>query len=88
MTATSEKLRQVIADTFGTRVPAVKPEDHLSTLGLDSLDVVELEMACETAFGFLFAPDLSDGFGPNPSIADVIATIDQRVAASKETVTL
>lgn len=86
--STADRVVTILVDHLGSRARevAAAPETKMSALGADSLDVVELEMACEDAFGFRFATD--DGFPDDPTFRQVVELIDAEVAASREPVAL
>lgn len=47
-----EKVAEMIADQLGISIDSIEPDTSLiEDLGADSLDVVELIMACEDEFG-------------------------------------
>ena len=59
------------------KVESIKPEMELKSLGLDSLDLVEVMMQIEEEFNIEFSNDEMLAF---TTVADVIADIERKVA--------
>jgi len=86
--STADRVVTILVEILGScaREIAAAPATKMSALGADSLDVVEIEMACEDAFGFRFATD--DGFPSDPTFRQVVELVDAECAASREQVAL
>jgi acyl carrier protein len=58
MSSTAEKVKEIIIDQLGVAADDVKPEaSFVEDLGADSLDLTELIMAMEEAFGVEIADE-------------------------------
>ncbi|MBF0480906.1 MAG: acyl carrier protein [Desulfovibrionaceae bacterium] len=58
MSSTAEKVKEIIVDQLGVAAGDVKPEaSFVEDLGADSLDLTELIMAMEEAFGVEIADE-------------------------------
>lgn len=68
-----EKVSQVIAESLGCELGAVKPEATLQELGADSLAAVELMMAMEEATGVSIEDEAMAGLKTVGDIMDYIA---------------
>lgn len=68
------KIEQVFKEMLN--LTSIEPEMELKTLGLDSLDLVELMMKLEEEFGIEFTDDEMLGF---ETIADVTADITKKL---------
>lgn len=55
-----EAIRRLVAEQAGSRFEAVLPTSTLQSLGFDSLDDVELSMAIEDEFEFVFSEEECD----------------------------
>ncbi len=77
---TAEKVKEIIVEQLGVNPDQVKPEaKFVEDLGADSLDVVELVMAFEEAFG----ADIPDEDAEKlTSVGDVIAYIEKKTEGS------
>ena len=51
MSDTLDRVKKVLQDGFEVDPAKVTPESTLASLGLDSLDTVEVVMQCEDEFG-------------------------------------
>lgn len=69
------RIEKIFADLL--KVKDIKPEMELKSLGLDSLDLVEVMMKIEEEFNIEFSNDEMLGF---ITVADVIADIDKKLA--------
>lgn len=83
---TLDRVKAILVTHLGPPAEGATPETRMSAMGADSLDVVEIEMFAEDTFGFRFGD--AGGFGSDPTIAEVVALIDERVAAGREQVAL
>lgn len=75
--ATFDRVKAILVDLHGHKAEAATPETTIEDVGGDSLDAVELEMACEDAFGFRLTMGDADGFGSNPTLAHVVEVVDR-----------
>ena len=73
---TFEKVAKIIADNRETDIATIQPDTSLDSLGLDSLDTVELVMAFEEEFGITIEVQ-QDGF---KTVGDIVALIDGLLA--------
>lgn len=72
MSDTLERVKKVLQDGFEVDPAKVAPESTLASLGLDSLDTVEVVMQCEEEFGIEIDQE------SNPStVGEFVAVIDQ-----------
>ena len=73
---TIEKVKAIIADQLDIDVEKITEATSLSEdLGADSLDIVEMMMSIEEAFGIEIDDDAAKDF---KTIADLIAYIDAK----------
>jgi acyl carrier protein len=76
---TAEKVKALIIEQLGVDEDEVTPDARFDDdLGCDSLDSIELLMACEEEFG-LEIPD--EAIETCPRVKDMVEYIDQRLAA-------
>lgn len=68
------KIEQIFRDLL--KVDDVKPEMELKSLGLDSLDLVEVMMKIEEEFDIEFSNDEMLAF---TTVADVIADLEKKL---------
>ena len=74
ISATFEKVRDIIAKQLSVKVEDVKPESNIAEdLGADSLDLVEILMSLEDEFG-ISIPD--EAISQIKTISDVVEFID------------
>lgn len=74
VSATFEKVRDIIAKQLSVKVEDVKPESNIAEdLGADSLDLVEILMSLEDEFG-ISIPD--EAIPQIKTISDVVEFID------------
>ncbi len=79
MQALSERVNSIVTDQLGVDKESLSPEANLlDDLGADSLDVVELVMALEEAFG-IEVPD--DDVENIRTIGDIVQYIEARAQA-------
>ncbi len=79
MQALSERVNLIVTDQLGVDKESLSPEANLlDDLGADSLDVVELVMALEEAFG-IEVPD--DDVENIRTIGDIVQYIEARAEA-------
>lgn len=81
-----DKVRAIVRDNIGERATSSADTDTLDQLGADSLDVVEIEMACEDQCGFRFSE--GDGLRGDMTTLEIAEAVDDRLARGKEAVTL
>lgn len=73
-------VRALLAWQLGVGEDRVIPEAHLvDTLGADSLDTVEIVMACEEAFGF-DVPDEDARRHCEGTVGELVAYVERRLA--------
>ncbi len=70
---TNEKIIAILADYKGCDASEINANTSFSELGLDSLDIVDLVMSIEEAFGVSI--EMSEGI---KTVADVAAIIDAK----------
>jgi acyl carrier protein len=71
-----QKLTNIIVEVVGINADAIKPESKfIDDLGLDSLDVVELVMEVEEAFGIEITDEEADN---TPTFAEAVTLIKSR----------
>ncbi len=68
---TNEKVIAILAEYKGCDASEINPNSSFSELGFDSLDVVDLVMSLEEAFGVSI--EMNEGI---KTVADVVAIID------------
>jgi acyl carrier protein len=78
---TTDRVRRLIADQFGLVASDLQPEQSLADLGADSLDRIELAMACEDEFAIDVA---DDALGPATTVQAVIDLCERLTAARAE----
>lgn len=78
-----EKIHRAMAEEFEIEPDLLKPEAHIrNDLGLDSLDVVDMVVVLEAAFGFGI-PDKS-ALLKIETLGDVVAFIEKTAADMKD----
>jgi len=70
------KVRSIIADQLGNSVESVPEDAALDTLGLDSLDFVELLMSFEEAFNIEINDEDAVKY---KTVANIVDAIDARL---------
>lgn len=68
------KIEQIFSDLL--KVDEIKPEMELKSLGLDSLDLVEVMMKIEEEFDIEFSNDEMLAF---TTVADVVADLEKKL---------
>ncbi len=68
------KIEQIFTSLL--KIDKIDPSMELKSLGLDSLDLVEVMMKIEEEFGIEFSNDEMLGFS---TVADVIADIEKKL---------
>lgn len=75
---TLQSLQDILVRDYRVAPELVTPEATLSTLGLDSLSIIELMFRIEDVFGLTITHDTPTDL---VSVADVVAYIDGLLAA-------
>jgi acyl carrier protein len=79
MSDTAEKVKKIVVEHLGVEEAKVTNDaSFIDDLGADSLDTVELVMACEEAFGVEIPDDAAEKI---TTVKDAIAYIDEHKAA-------
>lgn len=68
---TFEKIANLIAEARGIEVSEIKPETSFEDMELDSLDVIEVVMAIEEAFGISIESE-----GDMKTVGDLVALVE------------
>ena len=78
MANTEEQVKKIISEQLGVGIDEIKPNSSfIDDLGADSLDIVELVMAMEEAFG----TDIPDEDAEKiQTVKDAVAYIEQHTA--------
>ncbi|MFW5858477.1 MAG: acyl carrier protein [Planctomycetota bacterium] len=80
MSDIADKVIDIIAERLDKEKDAVKPESNvIADLGADSLDIAEIMMDLEDAFGVKLEDDNAEG---PQTVGDIIKFIEQKVAES------
>lgn len=78
----ADKVTQIIAEQMVVDAEEVTPEASIvDDIGADSLNVIEIAMACEEEFGILEIPDAD--MATLARVQDLVAYIEGRLAAKK-----
>ena len=73
--ATFDKVRDIVVDQLGVEADEVNIDStFIDDLGADSLDIVELIMACEEEFGIEIPDEVAEKI---KTVQDVVSYIDQ-----------
>jgi acyl carrier protein len=84
MSSTADRIAKVIDDLFGLPADALAPDTTLQEgLQLDSLSVVELQVAIEDAFGIRFA-DTDVDTTEVETVGDLTAAVDSAVEQQRK----
>jgi acyl carrier protein len=76
------RVSEMLAKQLGLLLPEVTPDATLESLGADDLDVVEIVIDLEDAFGIEIPDDeVEDGL---TTVAEVIRYVDAALAAQRE----
>lgn len=68
------KFKEIVVDQLGVRDENIKPDtSFVDDLGADSLDCVELVMACEEEFGFGIPEEDCEGLNTVQKTLDYLA---------------
>lgn len=73
------KIKSLIAEHFGIESDKLTPETEISSLGIDSLGMIEFMFQMEEKFNIR----LADSRAPLVTVADVIAEIERAVREQK-----
>lgn len=69
------RIEQIFTDLL--KIDKIEPSMELKSLGLDSLDLVEVMMQIEEEFGIEFSNDEMLGF---TTVADVVSDLEKKLA--------
>ena len=78
MPTTIERLQAILTDKFSVPAEIVRPEALLDTLGLDSLDLVEVLFEVEEVFNIRVPQETSAL--KTATVQDIVDSIDQALA--------
>lgn len=78
MPTTIERLQTLLTDKFSVPAELVRPEAMLDTLGLDSLDLVEVLFEVEEVFNIRVPQETSAL--KTATVQDIVDSIDKAVA--------
>lgn len=71
-----EKIAAMLAERLECDAADIKPETEFGTLGIDSLDVMELLMNLEEEFG----TEIEMGENKINTVADLVKLIEEKIA--------
>jgi acyl carrier protein len=80
MPSTYERLKKILIEKFSVAEDAVRPDALLETLGLDSLDLIEVLFEVEEEFNIRVPQDGGSGLR-TATVQDIIDSIDRVLAA-------
>lgn len=83
MTATLQKVQKIFANKFSLGEERVKPEATLESLGLDSLDAIEVMFDIEDEFQIRIPQDRRENEVKINTVQDIIDVIDRLVAEQR-----
>jgi acyl carrier protein len=82
---TAARVSKILTEHLGVEPAKITPNAMLDAdLGADSLDAVELVMACEEEFGIDISDDeMEDAFKTgDPKVSDLVALVDKKRGAA------
>jgi acyl carrier protein len=83
MTATLQKVQKIFASKFSLGEERVKPEASLESLGLDSLDAIEVMFDIEDEFQIRIPQDRREKEVKINTVQDILDVIDRLVAEQR-----
>lgn len=83
MTTTLEKVQKIFASKFSLTEERVKPEVSLESLGLDSLDAIEVMFDIEDEFQIRMPQDRREKEVKINTVQDILDVIDRLVAEQR-----
>ncbi|MHB8741639.1 MAG: acyl carrier protein [Sulfuricaulis sp.] len=83
MTATLQKVQKIFANKFSLAQERVRPEASLESLGLDSLDAIEVMFDIEDEFQIRIPQDRRENELKINTVQDIIDVIDRLVAEQR-----
>jgi acyl carrier protein len=83
MTATLQKVQKIFANKFSLGEERVKPEATLESLGLDSLDAIEVMFDIEDEFQIRIPQDRREKEVKINTVQDILDVIDRLVAEQR-----
>ncbi|MHB8623074.1 MAG: acyl carrier protein [Sulfuricaulis sp.] len=83
MTATLQKVQKIFANKFSLAQERVRPEASLESLGLDSLDAIEVMFDIEDEFQIRIPQDRRENEVKINTVQDIIDVIDRLVAEQR-----
>lgn len=83
MTDTATRVSKIISEHLGVDAEKITPEAMLcDDLGADSLDTVELVMACEQEFNIEITDEEAEKTMPEGRVMDLVSLVDTKRAAA------
>lgn len=83
MTATLQKVQKIFASKFSLAEERVIPEASLESLGLDSLDAIEVMFDIEDEFQIRIPQDRRENEVKIKTVQDILGVIDRLVAEQR-----
>lgn len=83
MTATLQKVQKIFASKFSLAEERVRPEASLESLGLDSLDAIEVMFDIEDEFQIRIPQDRRENEVKINTVQDILDVIDRLVAEQR-----
>ena len=79
-TTTFKRIQNILTEKFSVPAETIRPEAPLESLGLDSLDLIELLFEIEEAFDIRVPQDGASAL-KTATVQDMIDNVDKLVAA-------
>lgn len=74
------RLREILVTQLGVPANEILPETELGTLGVDSLDAVEISMEVEDQFGILIPDEeTEEEMQPGAKFSDLVAYVKSKL---------
>jgi acyl carrier protein len=83
MATTFERVQTILTKKFSVPAEIVRPDAPLESLGLDSLDLIEVLFEVEEAFD-IRVPQEGGSALKTATVQDIVDSIDKLLAAPKE----